>query len=262
MKLAVITLISALIFCLLQCHALAPATLQQNHGIRHDLAPKCRNPWENCPCGTKQLSPMMIAATNAVGVMFWVIAMTASTAAFADEIGVEKDAPTLYTGETVEICTKRGPLGACLKTEYRTEENDNDKAKQYFRASAPLIRERDQVLQGFYAEESQGNALIERLQRQTEENREKNRLDVERKTFENDQSATFGPFDRQAVIMNVDGKTFTLLQSSQVSRLEKAGFIRDRKFVAQPTEEEIANALEAEGGGLAGALQSWFSGNK
>ena len=28
---------------------------------------------------------------------------------------------------------KRGPLGACKKTETRTEENDNDKAKKYFK---------------------------------------------------------------------------------------------------------------------------------
>jgi len=104
---------------------------------------------------------------------------------FADEYGVEKEAPTLYTGETVEICTKRGPLGACLKTEFRTEDNDNDKAKKYFRDPAITLREKNEVLQGTAGGES--NALVERLKQQTEDNKEKNRMDVERRTFENDQ---------------------------------------------------------------------------
>ena len=33
-----------------------------------------------------------------------ILAVGTSAPAFADEIGVEKDAPTLYTGETVEVC--------------------------------------------------------------------------------------------------------------------------------------------------------------
>merc|ERR1719382_604470 len=45
----------------------------------------------------------------------------------ADEWGRETEAPTLFTGETVMICKKRGPLGACLETTVRTAENDNDK---------------------------------------------------------------------------------------------------------------------------------------
>jgi hypothetical protein len=74
------------------------------------------------------------------------------------------------------------------------------------------------------------------------------------------QSATFGPFDRQVVIMNTDGKTFTLLSNPQAMRLKKAGFIKDRKFVTQPTEQEIEDALTADGEGLAGALQNMIRG--
>lgn len=45
-------------------------------------------------------------------------------------------------------------------------------------------------------------------------------------------------------------------------RLKEAGFIKDRKFVTQPTEEQLEAALEAaEGGGLAGALQSLLRGD-
>ena len=85
----------------------------------------------------------------------------------------------------LQICTKRGPLGACLKTEVRTETNDNDKAKKYFRDPLEILREKNAVLRG--SEEEEGNALVEKLKAQTETNKEKNRLDVERRTFENDQ---------------------------------------------------------------------------
>jgi hypothetical protein len=34
-----------------------------------------------------------------------VLALTIGGPAFADEYGVEKEAPTLFTGETVEVCT-------------------------------------------------------------------------------------------------------------------------------------------------------------
>lgn len=81
-------------------------------------------------------------------------------------------------------------------------------------------------------------------------------------SFTQSQSATFGPFDKQVVILNTDGKTFTLLSNPQAMRLKEAGFIKDRKFVTQPTEEQLEEALEAaEGGGLAGALQSLLRGD-
>lgn len=74
------------------------------------------------------------------------------------------------------------------------------------------------------------------------------------------QSATFGPFDKQVLIMNTDGKSFTLLANPQAMRLKQAGFIKDRQFVKQPTQEELDQALEADGEGLAGALQSLIRG--
>lgn len=74
------------------------------------------------------------------------------------------------------------------------------------------------------------------------------------------QSANFGPFDRQVVILNEDGKSFTLLENPQAMRLKKAGFIKDRQFVRQPTEEELEKALEAEGPSLGEAFQGLFGG--
>ena len=56
-------------------------------------------------------------------------------------------------------------------------------------------------------------------------------------------SANFGPFDRQVVIMNADGKGFSVLQNPQAMRLKKDGLIRDRQFVRQPAEEELEKAL-------------------
>jgi hypothetical protein len=76
-----------------------------------------------------------------------------------------------------------------------------------------------------------------------------------------DKGASFGPFDRQVVILNMDGRTFTLLQNPQAMRLKKAGFIQDRRFVKQPTQEEMDAALAAEEGGFfEGAFKSIFGG--
>ena len=61
--------------------------------------------------------------------------------------------------------------------------------------------------------------------------------------------------------MNTDGKTFTLLANPQAMRLKKDGFIEGRQFVKQPTQEEIDQALEADGEGLAGAIQSILRGD-
>jgi hypothetical protein len=75
----------------------------------------------------------------------------------------------------------------------------------------------------------------------------------------NQQSASFGPFDRQVVILNTDGKTFTLLQNPQAMRLKKAGYIEDRKFVIQPSQQVIDDALEGKEG-LGDALKGIFGG--
>ena len=76
-------------------------------------------------------------------------------------------------------------MGACLETQVRTLENDNDKANKYFRVQPDLVKMKD--AEARLPESSEGNALIERLRRQTEENKERNALLVEQKTFENDQ---------------------------------------------------------------------------
>ena len=104
--------------------------------------------------------------------------------AFADEYGVEKEAPTLFTGESVMICVKRGPLGACLKTEERTPENDNDKAAKYFKSSGASVINRD------YAKMDESE-LITKLKQQTLDNKEKNDQIIKMKSLENNQVRQF-----------------------------------------------------------------------
>lgn len=145
------------------------------------------------------------------------------------------------------ICTKRGPLGACLKTETRTEENENDKAQKYFRQPTELVKRKDDEART--AESSEGNALIDRLKKQSEENSEKNELLVYQRTLMNDSSASFGPFDGQVLILNEDGRGFSLLANPQAMRLKKAGLIENKKFIRQPTQEELDAALSPEPSG-------------
>jgi hypothetical protein len=45
--------------------------------------------------------------------------------------------------------------------------------------------------------------------------------------------------------LNVDGKGFTVLPNPQAMRLKNAGLITgDKKFIRQPTQEELDAALE------------------
>ena len=88
--------------------------------------------------------------------------------------------------------------------------------------------------------------MIEKLRQQSVDNKEKNDLIVAQKTFENDQAATFGPFDKQVLIMNTDGQTFTLLNNPQAMRLKDAGFIQGRKFIKQPSAEDLEATAKAE----------------
>jgi hypothetical protein len=107
--------------------------------------------------------------------------------AHADEWGRETEAPTLFTGETVMICKKRGPLGACLETTVRTAQNDNDKSLEYFRDPSDEVKKRrQQSIQGS-KQDDQANELIMKLRRQSEENRERNENEVRIKTLMNDQ---------------------------------------------------------------------------
>ncbi|KAL7527765.1 hypothetical protein ACHAXR_002116 [Thalassiosira sp. AJA248-18] len=178
----------------------------------------------------------------------------------ADEWGKETEAPTLFTGETVMICKKRGPLGACLETTVRTTDNDNDKALKYFKDPSAAVKQRQERMLQSINDDSEGNALIQKLRTQSSENKEKNDDIVRARTLLNDQGASFGPFNSQVVILNTDGKTFTLLQNPQAMRLKKAGYIEDRKFVIQPSQEVIDDALEGGGENLGDSIKGLFGG--
>eukprot|EP00978_Attheya_sp_CCMP212_P001518 scaffold3150_cov51-Attheya_sp.AAC.10 len=177
------------------------------------------------------LRGFVIASALAVTTFSGIVGMPQS--ALADEYGQERDAPTLFTGETVMICKKRGPLGACVATEQRTPENDNDKANSYFADPSELIKKKEANMRESVQDD--GNELIMKLRKQSVENKEKNDLLVQQKTAQND----------QVVIMNADGKGFALLENPQAMRLKDAGFIKDRRFVTQPTKEQLDEALES-----------------
>lgn len=181
------------------------------------------------------------------------VGLAFSEGAFADEYGREIEAPTLFTGETTMICTKRGPLGACLKTTKRTTENDNDKAQKYFKDPAESMKEKYSATQlqiidngesTKYVVSSEGNELIEKLRIQSLENKDKNDKIIRAKTLQNDMGASFGPLDSQVAILNSDGETFTLLKGAQAMRLKKAGYIKDKRFVTQPPQEVIDEAYD------------------
>lgn len=76
------------------------------------------------------------------------------------------------------------------------------------------------------------------------------------------QGANVGPFARQVIILNTDGKTYTLLESPQAMRLKKDGLIKDRQFVRQPSQDELDGALSKDGDGIVGAIQGIFSGSE
>jgi SpoVK/Ycf46/Vps4 family AAA+-type ATPase len=93
-----------------------------------------------------------------------------------------------------QICVKRGPLGACQKTETRTAENDNDKASKYFRDPAETMKEKYSAAQlqaidnGESAKAvapSEGNELIEKLKQASLDNKDKNDRIVRAKTLQN-----------------------------------------------------------------------------
>lgn len=126
----------------------------------------------------------LVSRRSMVAGMAAAVAGLYSQAAMADEYGRETEMAFLSTGETVMICTKRGPLGRCEKTERRTAENENDKSEKYFRQPTELVKRKDSEART--AESSEGNILIERLKKQSEENSEKNELLVYQRTLMND----------------------------------------------------------------------------
>jgi len=168
----------------------------------------------------------------------------------------EYEAPTLFTGESTEICIKRGVLGKCIKAEVRTAKNDNDKATQYF--SNIVKTNSDNLVENTYESNNENSELIKKLRQQTEDNKEKNARIVKQKTMMNDASASFGPFDRQVIILNTDGDTYSLLTNPQAMRLKEQGYIskKEKKFITQPTQDVLDATLNApeDGGGLLGGL--------
>jgi hypothetical protein len=84
-------------------------------------------------------------------------------------------------------------LGACLRTERRTEQNDNDKAVQYFGKKSipiptePALAKMGRVLPDDDDDDYSNNPLIQKLRQQSIDNKERNDLEVERKIFENNQ---------------------------------------------------------------------------
>jgi hypothetical protein len=83
-------------------------------------------------------------------------------------------------------------LGACVKTETRTPENDNDIALKYFKEPTDIVKNKD--LAARTAEETEGNTLIQKLKQQSEDNREKNDLIIQQKTFMNDKVSVICTF--------------------------------------------------------------------
>ena len=110
---------------------------------------------------------------------------------------------TIHSISIVQICVKRGPLGACRKTEKRTKENDNDKATKYFNdpelkfqekyraAQLQAIEDERNGVPAAGSAEFDGNALVARLKRQTEENRAKNDAVVRKQTLQNNLVSVF-----------------------------------------------------------------------
>jgi hypothetical protein len=62
------------------------------------------------------------------------------------------------------------------------------------------------------------------------------------------------------VVLNTDGKTFSLLENPQAMRLKKAGFIENRRFVKQPSAEELEASKDNsnDGGMLGGFVRGIF----
>lgn len=136
----------------------------------------------------RHLLQTFVSATAAMTILAApLISLPGGGVANADEWGRETEAPTLFTGETVMICKKRGPLGACLETTIRTVDNDNDKANKYFKDPSEKVKAKQAQMLSSQEEDNEGNALIQKLRKQSEDNKEKNDLIVRQKTLLNDQ---------------------------------------------------------------------------
>lgn len=202
-----------------------------------------------------------------LGAGLFVGSMSFSGGAYADEVGVSVDAPVLFTGEEIMICTKRGPLGACKSTVKRTKENDNDKATKYFNDPELAFQEKYKAAQLQAIEDERngvvpatsadfdGNALIAQLKEKSRENKEKNDGIVRQKTLANNLGANYGPFSSKVPILNADGVDYTLLDAPMAMRLKKAGYIgKDRRFITQPPQQALDDAAAEAEGSLVGKV--------
>lgn len=199
----------------------------------------------------------MLASKSIMSILLSLNIMLVTTTALPIASHAEEyEAPTLFTGESTEICIKRGVLGKCIKAEVRTAKNDNDKATQYF--SNIVKTNSDNLVENTYESNNENSELIKKLRQQTEDNKEKNARIVKQKTMMNDASASFGPFDRQVIILNTDGDTYSLLTNPQAMRLKEQGYIskKEKKFITQPTQDVLDATLNApeDGGGFFGGL--------
>lgn len=87
-------------------------------------------------------------------------------------------------------------MGACIETQVRTAENDNDKASKYFMDPSKVVKEKQQA--EMTSNDDEGNALIAKLKQQTQDNKEKNDLLVKQKTAIADQVSK----ERYVIVFN------------------------------------------------------------
>ena len=129
-------------------------------------------------------------------------------------------------------CSKRGVLGKCL--------DDAEVPDPQFRPEAMPEKGGGRLL----AADAETSPLVERLLRQTEENKLKNQRDVEIKSFANSQSGIVGPFSRFDVIQKSNGESFVLVPARDVGDLEKQNKIQKGRFLndndAKPYETKRA----------------------
>lgn len=121
-------------------------------------------------------------------------------------------------------CGRRGILGACSGS--AAPQRDNTAAEEAALAKAGAERAKE-VKATMIDEES---PLVMRLRKQTAENAEKNREQVELEMFANSQSGEFGPFSRYVPVKMSNGE-FVLVRVPEYERLKRAKKVKNQQFV-------------------------------